>query len=179
MFFNILLEDLAIDDKSEVKKRRLAYLAILAEGEYLGVKIDLRSPSGSKCVVSLPKYLVSKGWNSRRGMNLLALDQGAFSVRVARYSVVKNPAIANVFSFVTDIVVPGGHAGHGGEVGQHHAHGCQCHEMSAQLACSTRSAPAVATQLSSDRASDVSGAMTTQCELCAEKELRGSYMNSF
>ena len=52
--FNTFLEDLAIDDKSEVKKRRLAYLAILAEGKYLRVKLDLRSSSGSKCVVSLP-----------------------------------------------------------------------------------------------------------------------------
>ena len=54
IFFNTFLKDLAIDDKSEVKKRRLAYIAILAEGKYLRVKLNLRPSSGSECVVSLP-----------------------------------------------------------------------------------------------------------------------------
>ena len=54
MFINILLEKLEVDNKSIVEKRGLSDFVILAEREYLRVKLGLRLPDVNECFVSLP-----------------------------------------------------------------------------------------------------------------------------
>ena len=54
MFINTLLEKLAVDDKSIMEERRLSDLAVLAQRDYLRVKLALRLPDVNECFVSLP-----------------------------------------------------------------------------------------------------------------------------
>ena len=64
MLINILLKKLEVDDKSVVEKRRLPDLAILAERDYLRVKLALRLPDVNECFVSLRLRLV---WDRTKG----------------------------------------------------------------------------------------------------------------